>query len=214
MDPRYGRPTFHCTAARLEQLPPDEGREVAFVGRSNAGKSSAINAIAGVGGLARTSRTPGRTRALVFFALDDTRRLVDLPGYGYAKAPKSLAREWAALVEAYLRRRHALVGLVVVMDARRPFLPVDESLLGWREARGLPAHVLLTKADKLGRAEAARTLAAAERKARSEPVPLTVQLFSANRRMGLEQARARLDHWFAWERAKKYPGSTIGGEGF
>jgi GTP-binding protein len=145
--------TFVLAAHRPDQLPADEGAEVAFAGRSNAGKSSAINALAGQASLARTSRTPGRTQQLVVFALPDGRRLVDLPGYGYAKVPPALRDHWRQAIDAYLRRRRSLRGLVLVADVRHALTPFDRQMLAFCASAALPCVVLLSKADKLSRAQ-------------------------------------------------------------
>ena len=176
----------------LRDLPPDSGREVAIAGRSNAGKSSAINAMAEQGRLARTSRTPGRTQQLVFFRLAEDRHLVDLPGYGYAKVPEALRQHWQHLIEEYFRSRQALAGLVVVMDIRHPLREFDAGMLAYARARGLPAHVLLTKADKLSRSQQLATLARVRRELGEQA---SAQLFSAQARQGVEEARAVIARW-------------------
>ena len=183
---------FLLSAAAPEQYPADRGAEVAFAGRSNAGKSSAINAIVGRQGLARTSKTPGRTRLINFFELSPDERIVDLPGYGYASAPESERRTWPRLIEA-LRARDALKGLFVIVDVRRGIGEGDEALLEW----ALPqqrVHVLLAKTDKLSRNEGRQALAAAVRALNGRA---TVQLFSAHARTGLEEAQAVLRAWLA-----------------
>jgi GTP-binding protein len=145
---------FVLAAHRLDQLPPDKGAEIAFAGRSNAGKSSAINALADQGGLARTSKTPGRTQQLVVFALPDGRRLVDLPGYGYAKVPPALRQHWKQEIDAYLRKRQSLRGLVLIADIRQAPAAFDRQMLAFCAAIELPCLMLLSKADKLSRAQA------------------------------------------------------------
>ena len=191
----YRRARFLSSAPRLEQAPPDDGLEVAFAGRSNSGKSSAINALCGHAGLARTSRTPGRTQLLNFFALDDTRRLVDLPGYGYAKVAASLRVEWQGAVGDYVERRRCLRGLVLLMDVRHPLKDLDRQLIDWAVSLGRPVHVLLTKADKLGRGEANATLAAVRRSVGDGPAPPSVQLYSAVARQGVDVLAGVLDRW-------------------
>jgi GTP-binding protein len=178
------------SAAAPGQFPPDQGAEVAFAGRSNSGKSSAINAIVGRQGLARTSKTPGRTRLINFFELSARERIIDLPGYGYASAPESERRTWPRLIEA-LRERAALKGLFVIVDARRGIGEGDEALLEWALPRQR-VHVLLSKADKLSRNEGRQVLAAA---AQSLQGRATVQLFSAHARAGLEEAQKVLKGW-------------------
>lgn len=174
------------------QLPEDGGREVAIAGRSNAGKSSAINAIADQLKLARTSRTPGRTQQLVYFELGPQQYLVDLPGYGYAKVPPALRDHWQALIDGYFRNREALCGIVVVMDIRHPLKEFDCLMLDYAVDRGLPAHALLTKADKLPRGQQGKALQAV-RNALGDHA--TVQLFSAETQQGVDEARGRLAGW-------------------
>src|SRR5438128_2046981 len=187
---RFPRAEFLISAAAPGQFPPDLGAEVAFVGRSNAGKSSAINAIVQRAGLARTSKTPGRTRLLNFFELAPLQRLVDLPGYGYASGPESERRTWKPLIDA-LRTRASLRGLFVVIDARRGISDGDEALLEWASPLQR-IHVLLSKADKLNRSEAAQALRSA---AAALEVRATVQLFSAHAKTGVEEAQRTLGHW-------------------
>ena len=195
----YRQACFSKGVTRLSALPADSGSEVAFAGRSNAGKSSAINALTGRASLARISKTPGRTQMLNFFVLDDdAHRLVDLPGYGYANVPVSVKRRWAALVEGYLVARRSLAGVVLLMDVRRPFTDADSQLVEWRRHAGGPPHVLLNKADKLSRGAATRVLAAA--RARLAPLGEAdgVQLFSATRKTGIDELVARLDAWLGY----------------
>lgn len=183
---KFPNVTFLLSAWQPRQFPPDEGAEVAFAGRSNAGKSSALNAIVGRKDLARTSKTPGRTQLINFFALDAHRRLVDLPGYGYAKVPEQMKQHWRELLSRYVERRRCLQGLVIVMDARRPLTDYDVQMLDWAQAHGLRTHLLLTKADKLSRNEAAQTL----RKVRAAVAEnATAQLFSAVEKTGVVEAR-------------------------
>ena len=186
----YARATFLISANHPRQFVPDEGREVAFAGRSNAGKSSAINAITGRRGLARTSKTPGRTQLINFFGLDGERRLVDLPGYGFAKVPEAMLDHWRRLMEAYFRNRRSLAGLVVVMDCRRPLTDFDRQMLDWAGHAGCPVHVLLTKADKLSRGKASAALQATRR---TLGPAVGVQLFSALKGTGVDEARGALD---------------------
>jgi GTP-binding protein len=186
---RFSQARFLVSAAAPGQFPPDLGAEVAFVGRSNAGKSSAINAITQRNGLARTSKTPGRTRLLNFFELGTHERIVDLPGYGYATGPEDERLSWRPLIDA-LRTRESLRGLFVIVDSRRGLTEGDEALLAW--ASGLRVHVLLSKADKLNRSESLKvtkdTAAALRDRA-------TVQLFSVPARTGIDQAQATLVGW-------------------
>ena len=167
---------------------------MAFAGRSNAGKSSAINALTGQKALARTSKTPGRTQQIVFFTLDEQRRLVDLPGYGYAKVPARMQRHWQGLMQAYFDCRRSLRGLVLVMDIRHPLKEFDQMMLDWCEASGTPVHILLTKADKLSRGAAAAQRQQVER-ALAGRAACDIQTFSALKHSGVEQALARLDEW-------------------
>jgi GTP-binding protein len=183
---------FATSAPDPRRLPPDSGAEVAFAGRSNAGKSSALNAICDQTGLARTSKTPGRTQLLNVFVLDDDRRLVDLPGYGYAKVPEAMRAKWRAAIDAYLRERESLHGVVLIMDARHPLKDFDRQMLGYCAEVELPCHVLLTKADKLSRSEGARTLAAMRADCRNAGWNATAQLFSAPAKTGLDEARAAI----------------------
>ena len=186
---------YIASAHDLEALPADVGAEVAFAGRSNAGKSSAINALAQRKRLAFVSKTPGRTQTLNFFDCGGDRRLVDLPGYGYAAVPQRERAHWGALISAYLQGRASLRGLVVIVDARHPVTPLDRQLLGWHAPSGQPVLVLLTKADKLGRAEAAKSLKAAQTLLPQVHPEATVQLFSAVAGTGERQARAVIDGW-------------------
>ncbi|MFT4198511.1 MAG: ribosome biogenesis GTP-binding protein YihA/YsxC [Pseudoxanthomonas sp.] len=184
------------------QLPPDGGREVAFAGRSNAGKSSALNALVGHNALARVSKTPGRTQQLVFFEVRPQRCLVDLPGYGYAKVPQDLQAHWQAFLDRYFATRQALAGLVVVMDIRHPLKDYDRQMLGYAVRRGLPAHALLTKADKLGRGQQANTLRAVKNELFSVfGDSVGVQAFSAESKQGVEQAREVIARWLELEAA-------------
>ena len=197
MDNRYYRQAkFLISAAAPNQFPQDDGLEVAFAGRSNAGKSSAINALCDNRGLAKTSKTPGRTRLINFFALDEQRRLVDLPGYGYAKVPEPVKREWQALLEDYLNAHHCLRGLVVIVDIRHPLKDFDWQMLDWCRHFGLPAHVLLTKADKLKRGAQAKSLQQVKQQLKQAGIEASVQAFSASSQQGMDQLVARLDDWF------------------
>jgi GTP-binding protein len=180
-------------AAHLpRQLPPDTGREVAFAGRSNAGKSSALNAMCNQHRLAKTSKTPGRTQQLVFFEVQPDRWLVDLPGYGYAKVPGELREHWQKFINGYFQTREALKGLVVVMDVRHPLREFDLAMLEYAKARTLPAHCLLTKADKLSRGAAASTLQAVRRDLGDIA---GAQLFSSENKLGIDEARAVVTGW-------------------
>lgn len=197
----YHHAKFLCAAHTLKQTPEDAGLEVAFAGRSNAGKSSAINAISEQNALARTSKTPGRTQQIVFFTLDEQRRLVDLPGYGYAKVPLSVKQHWQKTLERYLQERHSLQGLIMLMDIRHPFTDYDAHMTQWCLAGRLPLHILLTKADKLSRGKAHSTLQQVRNQCvqfaarHADPSPVTAQLFSALKKDGVQEARQCLDVW-------------------
>ncbi|GAB2567953.1 YihA family ribosome biogenesis GTP-binding protein [Dyella jejuensis] len=190
---------FVLAAHRVNQLPADEGAEVAFAGRSNAGKSSALNALTGHKGLARTSKTPGRTQQMVAFSLPPTRRgetsqaietrLIDLPGYGYAKVPEAMREHWRHEIDAYLHVRRSLRGLVLIVDIRHPMKEFDRMMLDFCVATLLPCHVLLTKADKLSRNQAAQALAVL-RKQFHASMPVSMQVFSSADGTGVDEARA------------------------
>jgi GTP-binding protein len=190
---------FLTSAAEAHQLAPDTGREIAFAGRSNSGKSSAINAITERVGLARVSRTPGRTQLINFFELGNERRLVDLPGYGFAKVPEQVRARWLELMEHYFNVRESLAGLVLIVDSRRGLKAEDTAMLEWMLARGRHAHVLLTKSDKLNRRDAERVLK--ETREACSDTAVTAQLFSAHARTGLDAARAVMDGWLAGQEA-------------
>ena len=186
---------FLTSAARLNQCPPEEGREVAFAGRSNAGKSSAINAITQQKKLAKTSKTPGRTQLLNFFSVTTAEhRLVDLPGYGYAKVPLAQKKKWEIFIDDYLRNRTSLCGLFLIMDIRHPLTEFDQSILKWTRECQLPTHILLTKADKLKFGTAKSTRLKVEQALKSSPLA-TVQLFSGTALTGVEEARNKLAAW-------------------
>ena len=188
---QYPHAALILSAADARQFPQDGGAEVAFAGRSNAGKSSAINALTGRRALARVSKMPGRTRLLNFFELLPGRRIVDLPGYGYATASAAERASWPPMIAA-LARRGSLRGLFLIVDSRRGLLEGDTGLIAWAQDAGRPVHVLLTKCDKLKRAELARTLMAVRQALANSA---TLQAFSAVAGTGLEEARRQLDHW-------------------
>ncbi len=195
----YRQAQFLKGVARLSALPADAGVEVAFAGRSNAGKSSVINALTGRTALARISKTPGRTQQINFFVLEDEEhRLVDLPGYGYANVPLAVKRQWAGLVEGYLSARRSLEGVVLLMDARRPFTDADSRLMEWCVHAGLATHVLLNKSDKLSRGAGARVLADARKRLAPLGDEHQAQLFSATRKTGTDELGARLDTWLGY----------------
>ena len=188
--------SYLLSAHTPRQLPEDGGNEVAFAGRSNAGKSSALNALVNHNRLARVSKTPGRTQQLVFFQVQPERYLVDLPGYGYAKVPQDQQAHWQAFIDRYFRTREALKGLVVVMDIRHPLKDYDRQMLGYAVQRGLPAHALLTKADKLGRGQQAQALQAVKKDLFSSfGDTVSVQTFSAESKQGVDEARLIVGDW-------------------
>ena len=198
--PLFQNATFFISAHNLRDLPPASGIEVAFAGRSNAGKSSALNTLANHNRLAYVSKQPGRTQLINFFTLGNDRHLVDLPGYGYAKVPESMRAHWQSVLARYLSERTSLGGLVLVMDSRHPLTPLDRQMLDWFCPSGKPVHVLLTKSDKLSRGEAGLTLA----KVRKELLETwdktygsncTVQLFSSSKKLGVEEAEKVIGAW-------------------
>lgn len=195
--PSFESATFLKSAQRLDQCPPDEGAEVAFVGRSNAGKSSAINRLTRNGKLARTSKTPGRTQLLNFFELDEWRRLVDLPGYGYAKVSERVKQEWQAHLTHYLQERQCLRGLVLLADVRLPLQEFDLNMLQWAGEAGLPVHLLLTKADKLKHGAAKNSLLKCQAQLKKSGLSEgnSIQLFSATSGKGLEELQIKLRGW-------------------
>ncbi len=185
---------FLISAASSKQFPGGEALEVAFAGRSNAGKSSAINRLCDNRSLARTSKTPGRTRLVNYFSLDDHRRLVDLPGYGYAKVPTDVRKSWERLMEQYLTQP-TLTGLVVIMDIRHPLKDFDRQMLEWSRHFELPVHVLLTKADKLKKGARSKTLLQVDKQLRQEGFDASVQAFSALNGEGLDTLADKLKDW-------------------
>lgn len=196
MNPFYHNAQFLSSAVDLRKAPPDCGSEVAFAGRSNSGKSSAINVITRQKGLARVSKTPGRTQLLNFFRLDDERRLVDLPGYGYAQVPAAVQKSWRNFVEAYLSQRRSLSGVFVVMDIRHPLTAFDRNMVEWCLHYRLPLHIALTKADKLSRGAALDTFHKVARALKSDyGENIGLQLFSAFEWVGIDDAHAVLDAW-------------------
>jgi GTP-binding protein len=186
---------FIASAHDPRELPPDVGSEIAFAGRSNAGKSSAINALTNRKKLAFVSKTPGRTQTINFFECGGNRRLVDLPGYGYAAVPLREREHWGMLISAYLQHRTSLKGLVLIVDARHPLTDLDQQLLGWYAPSGQPVLVLLTKADKLGREAAMAALKAAQALLASRYPAASAQLFSAVAGTGLRTAQTTVHGW-------------------
>ena len=185
---------FLKSAAKLSQCPADVGLEVAFCGRSNAGKSSAINYLTGLNKLARTSKTPGRTQLINFFTVSEAFRLVDLPGYGYAKVPTALKREWHENIDNYLRNRESLCGLVLLMDIRHPLKPFDQIMLDWCAGAGMPLHILLTKCDKLKRGAQQAALLHVKREVSKLA---SIQLFSSTHEVGQKILLNQLSDWIA-----------------
>jgi GTP-binding protein len=195
--PNYQKTTFLLSVANLDQLPPDEGIEVAIVGRSNAGKSSILNKLTQNKSLARTSKTPGRTQLINLFTVDETRRIADLPGYGFAKVPPIIKEQWQQLLDRYLRKRECLRGLILVMDIRHPLKDLDRKFLIWSSQCDLPVHILLNKVDKLSVSEIKKTLS----KVNETLIPyqnlISFQIFSAHTGIGVKELAAKLDTWFA-----------------
>jgi GTP-binding protein len=203
--PLFQKAVFLTTVANLRDLPADSLREVAFAGRSNAGKSSAINTLAGRVRLAFVSKTPGRTQHLNYFKLDDGKYFVDLPGYGFAKAPEAIRSQWEGLIGPYLSKRDQLVGLVVIMDSRRPFTDLDIKLIDWFHPTGRPLHILLSKADKLSRQEQTKVLRSvkAEIATWGDAELYSVQLFSSLKKSGVDEAEHVLARWLDMENKVK-----------
>ncbi len=193
--PAYRQAQFLTSASKVSQCPTDEGWEVAFAGRSNAGKSSAINSLTDNKKLARTSRTPGRTQLINFFALTETQRLVDLPGYGYAKVPMAIKNAWNKQLENYLRQRESLRGMILLMDSRHPMQPFDEQMLGWALQAHMPVHILLTKSDKLKKGPAKSTLLKLRDQLSEHKELVSMQLFSALKHTGHKELISVLDAW-------------------
>ena len=191
----FRRAAFLQSASAIENAPTDFGSEVAFAGRSNSGKSSAINTLTHQGKLARTSRTPGRTQLINFFSLSEHQRLVDLPGYGFAKVPLAVKKKWNQQLERYLQYRESLRGLVMLMDIRHPLTEPDRQMLSWAEAASMPVHILLTKADKLKRGPAQSTLLSVREELSTQSDLISVQLFSSLKRQGVDTLGRQLNHW-------------------
>lgn len=189
----FSRLEFRLGVASIKQLPDDSGAEVAFAGRSNVGKSSAINKITNRRGLARISKSPGRTRELNYFSYDEHTHLVDLPGYGYAKVNESMRDAWAKLMERYLRERQSLRGIFLIMDIRHPMGKFDQMMLEYCQTCHLPVHILLNKADKLSKNAGNKTMASVRRDLTD--IDASIQLFSALKGSGLDEAREKLAEW-------------------
>ncbi|PWB40040.1 MAG: YihA family ribosome biogenesis GTP-binding protein [Rhodocyclales bacterium] len=206
----FANAVFAISAEKLSDLPAPSGAEIVFAGRSNAGKSSAINTLAGMTRLAFVSKTPGRTQLINFFRLRNGAFLVDLPGYGYADVPEKIRRHWKSVLAAYLTQRTSICGLVLIMDARRPLTDLDRQMLEWFGPTGKPIHILLTKADKLTRNEAAKTLQAARAELAPWADQVSAQLFSSLKKTGVDEAESIIGGWLgiadAGEEKRNAPG--------
>ena len=199
----YRQASFLQSASTMDTLPPELGFEVAFAGRSNAGKSSTLNRLCEQKSLARTSKTPGRTQLINFFSLPDDKFLVDLPGYGFAKVPDKVKREWQQFIESYLTNRTPLSGLVIVMDIRRPMLEYDLNMLTWTNTRDLPVHIVLNKSDKLKNGQA-KTMLLKTQKELKEINPLyTAQMYSALKGVGVRELEKQLNSWLEFVKPEK-----------
>lgn len=195
----FNKAKFLLSAPSIKQCPEDTGREVAFAGRSNAGKSSAINTLTNNTKLARTSKTPGRTQLLNFFSLAEDCRLVDLPGYGFAKVPKAMKQAWDQNLAGYLQERESLRGLVMLMDIRHPLQQYDWQMIRWASQSKMPIHLLLTKADKLKKGPAKSTLLQVQRDLANDGLTdnISIQTFSSLKKEGLEELKQRLQSWLS-----------------
>ncbi|MES2676049.1 MAG: ribosome biogenesis GTP-binding protein YihA/YsxC [Pseudomonadota bacterium] len=193
----FNKATFTQSAPSIRECPPEEGVEVAFAGRSNAGKSSAINALTNNSKLARTSKTPGRTQLINFFDISTSQRLVDLPGYGYAKVSREMKEQWQRYLSEYLRSRKCLKGLVLLMDIRHPLQEFDTIILNWAAEAKMPVHILLTKADKLSRGNAGSTLLEVKKEIENAELDslVSVQTFSALKNTGIDTLKIKLQEW-------------------
>ena len=196
MNPLYHQAKFINSSPHLKHTPADTGKEIAFAGRSNAGKSSAINSLTRQNSLARISKTPGRTQMLNFFAIDEHRRFVDLPGYGYAKVPPEVKQKWHKLMETYFKERKSLCAVILVMDVRHPLTEFDWQMIEWCEHTQLPLHILLTKADKLTFGAAKNTLLAVQKELHTVSFPVSIQLFSSLKKTGIDEIHQALDRLF------------------
>lgn len=194
--PNYQKTEFLLSAAEIKQLPKDAHIEIALVGRSNSGKSSVLNRLTENSHLARTSKTPGRTQLINVFKIDDKRRLIDLPGYGFAKVPYKIKEQWAHLLDDYFSMRKSLSGLILVMDIRHPLKDTDYDILHWAEEAHIPVHILLNKADKLSRQELHKTLKKVQEALAKVGSNITLQIFSALRAQGVKEFRDKLNQWF------------------
>lgn len=193
----FTKATFSTSAPDIRHLKGDDGVEVAFAGRSNAGKSSALNALTRQKSLARTSKTPGRTQMINVFELDEGKRLIDLPGYGFAQVPLAMKKKWQQSLGEYLQKRKSLKGLVVLMDIRHPFKDLDQDLIYWAVDAGIPVLAVLTKSDKLKSGKRKEKLIMAEEAALAFMGDVTVQTFSATSKQGLPELERMLEKWFS-----------------
>jgi GTP-binding protein len=192
----YRQATFLQSASSITNCPPDKGIEIVFVGRSNAGKSSALNTLTDQKKLARTSKTPGRTQLINFFSLNESKRLVDLPGYGYAKVSRSTRDAWEKMIDRYLAERESIGGIIHIMDARHPLQEFDIHMIEWAAYETMPLHILLTKADKLKQNAAKESLLSVENAISDHPNLFSAQLFSSLNKKGLDALCNKLDEWF------------------
>jgi GTP-binding protein len=204
---QYSQAKFSISAPDISHLGPDDGVEVAFAGRSNAGKSSALNRLTRQKSLARTSKTPGRTQLINVFELDEGRRLIDLPGYGYAKVPLSIKHKWQKSLGEYLQKRESLKGLIVLMDIRHPFKDLDQELIYWAVGADLPVLALLTKADKLKSGKRKEQLMMAREAAMAFCGDVNVDLFSSLNGLGLDKLQQRLNVWFDYKQTENEGGN-------
>ena len=195
----FTKAQFLLSAPTIKQCPEDTGKAAAFAGRSNAGKSSALNTLTDNKKLARTSKTPGRTQLLNFFSLDEDSRLVDLPGYGFAKVPKAMKQAWDRNLAGYLQERQSLRGLVMLMDIRHPLQQYDWQMIRWASESEMPVHLLLTKADKLKRGPAKATLLQVQRELKNDGLTnnISIQTFSSLKKEGLQELKKQLQLWLA-----------------
>lgn len=191
----FRKTSFAKSAASVSDLPPDKGTEVVFAGRSNAGKSSALNKLTDHTGLARVSKTPGRTQLINFFTLDSEHRLVDLPGYGFAKVPTKIVEYWREYLPSYFEKRTSLKGVVLIMDIRHPLTEDDLRMMEWTCHLGKPIHILLNKADKLGLSAAKNVLHQVAAALKEAELQATIQLFSSHKNIGVDEARLLVAEW-------------------
>lgn len=196
---RYHSVQFLTSAAQLKQLPHDSGIEIAFAGRSNAGKSTLLNCLTQQKRLAKTSKTPGRTQLINLFSIDPTRRLVDLPGYGFAQVPQDVKERWQRTLALYLEKRQCLKGVILLMDSRHPLQPLDMQLIDFLLNRRLPIHIVLTKIDKLTNNQAKATQLKIQNTFKDETDLISIQTFSSLTKTGFPELVQQMDQWFAWK---------------